>query len=108
MFETETTNTTSVGGKILASNSDSQLRRCIAGFICMMASLAYLTMATGHGYITRCCDGRSFYYARYIDWMFATPLMLCELHTLLETGAVHFRLFNSYSEFLWIFLWTSS
>ena len=103
MFETETTNTTSVGGKILASNSDSQLRRCIAGFICMMASLAYLTMATGHGYITRCCDGRSFYYARYIDWMFTTPLMLYELHTLFETGAVHFRLFNSYSEFLWIF-----
>ena len=74
----------------------------------MMASLAYLTMATGHGYITRCCDGRSFYYARYIGWMFATPLMLYELHTLFETGAVHFRLFNSYSEFLWIFLWTSS
>merc|ERR1719284_1181401 len=31
------------------------MHRIVAGFICMFASLAYLTMATGHGYIVRCC-----------------------------------------------------
>ena len=60
------------------------LKLTIAGFICMVASLAYLTMATGNGFITRCCDGRSFYYARYIDWTITTPLMLWELSRLAQ------------------------
>merc|ERR1712031_34896 len=34
------------------------------------------------GYIVRCCDGRSFYYARYIDWTITTPLMIWELASL--------------------------
>jgi bacteriorhodopsin len=50
-----------------------------AGFVLTIASLAYLTMATGHGFILRCCDGRSFYYTRYIDWTLTTPIMLWEL-----------------------------
>jgi len=49
-----------------------------AGVVCSIASLAYLTMSLGHGYITK-CDGRSFYYARYVDWMLTTPLMLWDL-----------------------------
>merc|ERR1740127_315466 len=53
-----------------------------AGFVLTIASLAYLTMATGHGYILRCCDGRSFYYTRYIDWTLTTPIMLWELATI--------------------------
>jgi len=48
----------------------------VAGVVCLIASLAYLTMATGNGWYTRCCDGRMFFYARYIDWVVTTPLML--------------------------------
>merc|ERR1711924_563284 len=50
----------------------------VEGFVCLIASLAYLTMATSHGYYTR-CDGRQFYFARYIDWVLTTPLMLHSL-----------------------------
>merc|ERR1740127_266151 len=72
-------------GEINGSNTwrhSMGMHRIVAGFICMFASLAYLTMATGHGYIVRCCDGRSFYYARYIDWTITTPLMIWELASL--------------------------
>jgi bacteriorhodopsin len=47
----------------------------IAGIVCFVASLAYLTMATGNGWYAR-CDGRMFFFARYIDWVITTPLML--------------------------------
>merc|ERR1711865_1257375 len=53
-----------------------------AGFVCLIASLAYLTMATGNGTYTRCCDGRLFFFARYIDWVLTTPIMI--------HGLVHF------------------
>jgi bacteriorhodopsin len=66
--------------------------RIVAGFICGIASVAYLTMALGHGYITRCCDGRSFYYARYVDWALTTPLQLWELGTFSEASPLD-RLF---------------
>jgi len=56
-----------------------RLHRVIAGAICFIASLAYLAMATGHGYTVRCCDGRQFYYARYVDWAITTPLLLWEI-----------------------------
>jgi bacteriorhodopsin len=72
-------------GEINGSNTQRAsmgLHRVVAGFICVFASLAYLTMATGHGYITRCCDGRTFFYARYIDWTLTTPLMIWELSSL--------------------------
>jgi bacteriorhodopsin len=65
-------------------NQDVELHRLVAGFILLVASLAYFTMATGNGYITRCGDGRSFYYARYIDWIITTPLILFELFHLAE------------------------
>jgi len=56
-----------------------RVHRVIAGVICFIASLAYLAMATGHGYTVRCCDGRQFYYARYVDWAITTPLLLWEI-----------------------------
>merc|ERR1711966_209673 len=56
-----------------------RLHRVIAGAICFIASLAYLAMATGHGFTVRCCDGRQFYYARYVDWAITTPLLLWEI-----------------------------
>jgi len=46
--------------------------------ITAIASLAYLTMASGAGFIVR-ADGRQFFYARYIDWTLTTPLMLLDL-----------------------------
>jgi len=52
--------------------------RVNAGMVNMVASLAYLAMATKHGYTTR-CNGRDFYYARYVDWIITTPLMLYDL-----------------------------
>ena len=48
----------------------------LCGVVCFIASLAYLAMATHHGFYVRCCDGREFYYARYLDWIITTPLML--------------------------------
>merc|ERR1711918_158805 len=56
-----------------------RLRRLVAGIVCFIASLAYLTMSMGYGYTVRCCDGRQFYYARYVDWTITTPLMLWEI-----------------------------
>ena len=46
----------------------------VTTFICMIASLAYLAMATGNGVYVRPFDGREFFYGRYIDWFFTTPL----------------------------------
>jgi bacteriorhodopsin len=49
-----------------------------AFFVCLIACLAYLCMATDHGiYILP--SGREFFYARYIDWALTTPLMLLEI-----------------------------
>merc|ERR1719261_330808 len=48
--------------------------------ITAIASLAYLTMATGHGVYIRPFDGREFFYARYIDWAFTTPLQLLDIY----------------------------
>jgi len=56
-----------------------RLHRLVAGIVCFIASLAYLTMSMGYGYTVRCCDGRQFYYARYVDWTITTPLMLWEI-----------------------------
>lgn len=58
---------------------DVKYSRFLAGLVCMIASCAYLVMALGFGSITRCCDGRQFYYARYIDWIITTPIMIHEL-----------------------------
>lgn len=62
--------------------------RLIAGLVCLIASLAYLTMATVGGYWTK-CDGRDFYYARYVDWLITTPLMLYDIARL--AGASKFN-----------------
>jgi len=56
-----------------------KLSRSVSFAVCFIASLAYLTMALGYGYTTRCCDGRQFYYARYIDWAITTPLMIWKI-----------------------------
>merc|ERR1711907_73631 len=50
-----------------------------------IASIAYLYMATGNGY--EIVDGRQFFYTRYIDWFFTTPLLLLDLCALGMAGA---------------------
>jgi bacteriorhodopsin len=55
----------------------------VAGIVCLIASLAYLTMATGNGWYAQCESGRIFFFARYIDWIITTPLLL---HALAHFG----------------------
>jgi bacteriorhodopsin len=56
-----------------------------AGIVTTIASLAYLVMATGHGFVIK-CNGRAFYYARYVDWFFTTPLLLLDVLVVSGTG----------------------
>jgi len=56
-----------------------------AGVVNVVASLAYLTMALGYGFTTK-CSGRDFYYARYVDWLITTPIMLHKYIRLSEDG----------------------
>jgi len=59
-----------------------------SGIINLVASLAYLTMALGYGYTTK-CNGRDFYYARYVDWAITTPIMLWDLVTIADGTHSH-------------------
>ncbi len=43
----------------------------------LIAASAYFAMATGHGSIN--VGGHIFFFARYIDWVFTTPLLLLDL-----------------------------
>jgi len=83
-FQTWNFNPTSLVDGELTSEISAEiefyrLHRLVAGVVCFIASLAYLTMSLGYGYTVRCCDGREFYYARYVDWTITTPLMLWEI-----------------------------
>jgi len=46
-------------------------------FVCLIASMSYFAMANGQGIVD--VDGRSVYVARYVDWLFTTPLLLLGL-----------------------------
>lgn len=48
-------------------------------FVCAIAACAYLAMATGTG--TWMVDGEPVFYARYVDWLVTTPLLLLGLLT---------------------------
>ena len=48
-------------------------------FVCAIAACAYLAMATGTG--VWMVDDQPVYYARYIDWLVTTPLLLLGLLT---------------------------
>ena len=48
-------------------------------FVCAIAACAYLAMATGLGQWD--VDGQPVFYARYIDWLVTTPLLLLGLLT---------------------------
>jgi len=49
----------------------------ITFLIALIAGISYFVMATGGG-LTLVGD-RAFYYARYVDWIFTTPLLLIDL-----------------------------
>merc|ERR1712216_679196 len=68
----------------------------ICGLVTFIASLAYLAMATHHGFYTRCFDGREFYYARHLDWVITTPMMLHALAYIgnMEDNIWHYLFFN--------------
>merc|ERR1711985_225784 len=65
--------------KTFALPDGQRFYHIVTTFVCMFASLAYLTMATGHGVYIRPFDGREFFYARYVDWAFTTPLQLLDI-----------------------------
>ena len=56
----------------------------------MIAMTLYLLMALGHGSVVL-ASGRTFYYGRYADWLFTTPLLLLSLVSSAHKGHVHKR-----------------
>ena len=64
-----------------------ELNTVLHGIVPLIAACSYFAMATGQGAIILGADaasagtgaGRIFYYARYIDWTFTTPLLLITL-----------------------------
>jgi bacteriorhodopsin len=47
-------------------------------FICGFATMSYFAMLSGQGW-TAIAGCRQFFYARYVDWMITTPLLLLDL-----------------------------
>jgi bacteriorhodopsin len=56
----------------------------ITFFIAAVAATAYLAMALDQGIVT--IDGREVFYARYLDWLITTPLLLLDLAILVGAG----------------------
>lgn len=50
----------------------------IHGIVPLIAACSYFAMAVGHGSIVL-PDSRLFFFARYVDWLFTTPLLLLSL-----------------------------
>jgi bacteriorhodopsin len=48
--------------------------------VALIAATSYFAMASGHGSIL--VGGRTFFFARYADWVFTTPLLLLDLSLL--------------------------
>lgn len=70
-----------LGGK---SGEDGHHHAVASGFVCAIAACAYFAMASGQGIHTFVDnDGveRTVYYARYLDWVLTTPLLLLGLIT---------------------------
>merc|ERR1719394_2363266 len=68
--------------------SENNAVEMLTFFITAIATIAYLTMATGHGVMDSGTE-QPFYYARYIDWLFTTPLMVWDLMELTNSDAMH-------------------
>jgi bacteriorhodopsin len=57
---------------------DEEAHTLIHGFVPLVAAIAYFSMAIGQGGRTM-PDGRTFWFARYVDWSITTPLLLLGL-----------------------------
>ena len=65
-----------------------QMQTVLHGIVPIIAACSYFAMSTGQGFITLPTDDalaagthatRIFYWARYVDWTFTTPLLLVSL-----------------------------
>ncbi len=59
-----------------------ELQTVVHGIVPLIAACSYLAMATGQGLVplpNNAGGTRIFYYARYVDWTFTTPLLLLSL-----------------------------
>jgi bacteriorhodopsin len=81
-----------IGGK-----NESRHHVTASAFVCIIAACAYFAMASKQGIHTFTDNGgveRTVYYARYLDWLFTTPLLLIGLITVALprlTSALHGR-----------------
>lgn len=65
-------------GMIGRGARDSDKHHAVASmFVCLIAAVSYFAMANGQGIVD--VDGRTVYVARYVDWLFTTPLLLLGL-----------------------------
>lgn len=73
--------TLTFGGLALRAPEGSRYFFVITALITLIAFISYLAMATGQGstVVGIGQDAREFYYWRYIDWVFTTPLLLLDL-----------------------------
>merc|ERR1712117_28640 len=72
----------------VAQKSHNRSIEMLTFFITAIATCAYLTMASGYGVLDN-HTRQPFYYARYIDWLFTTPLMVWDLMELTGSDAMH-------------------
>jgi len=61
----------------MQKSGDAQFFEGLTMMITGIATLAYLTMCSRHGYVF--VHGRKLYYARYVDWILTTPLMVWDV-----------------------------
>jgi bacteriorhodopsin len=68
----------------LGNKSESRHHVTASAFVCIIAACAYFAMASKQGIHTFTDNGgveRTVYYARYLDWLLTTPLLLIGLVT---------------------------
>ena len=68
----------------LGGKSDGRHHVTASAFVCIIAACAYFAMASKQGIHTFVDNGgteRTVYYARYLDWVLTTPLLLIGLMT---------------------------
>jgi len=68
----------------LGNKAEGRHHVTASAFVCIIAACAYFAMASKQGIHTFTDNGgveRTVYYARYLDWLFTTPLLLIGLVT---------------------------
>jgi len=72
--------------------------------ITLMTSIAYLIMATAHGFIQSCPDTKPSYYIRYLDWIITMPIMLLLL-SFIKALPIESRCFVVFLDIIMVFSW---